>query len=148
MRKYFSEDTRKAASEIVRNVLHEVEDTLTKATWMDKKTLANALKKARAIAPIIGYPEELLNSNNMEIYFNDLKLDSTNFLQNILRTNKFGTRKSLLKLREFVDKYDWTTFSYSAVFNAAYHLETNVICNSIDCPRFLMLLLNVYSHFI
>lgn len=132
MKKYFSENTRKAAAEIVQNILFEAEDTLSKSTWMDKKTLANALKKARAITPVIGYPNGLLDSSNMETYFRDLKMDSTNYFQNILWTKKHDTHKRLIRLRETVDKHDWRSLVTPALFNALYYPDTNVICNSIN----------------
>jgi neprilysin len=127
IRKHFREDSKKAALEMVQNIEVEFEEILKTVDWMDAKTREQALDKVKSMATHIGYPDELMNNKKLEEYYEGLKIDSTNYLESILRLNRFGTNKVFLKLRQPVNKTDWITHSKPAVVNAFYSPIENSI---------------------
>jgi neprilysin len=127
IRQFFREDSKKAAIEMVQNIREVFENILETVEWMDEITRAQALDKVKAIATHIGYPDELTDNKKLEDYYEGLEIDSNKYLESILRLNKFAMNKMFLKLREPVNKTDWTTHSRAAVVNAFYSPIENSI---------------------
>lgn len=111
VRKYFNEDSRRAAIDLVEEVRGTFIDFLNMLPWMDGQTREAATKKAKAITTHIGYPNELADNNKLEEYYRDLEIDSDNLLLNTLRLTAFYFDRSLNKLREPVNKTDWEEHS-------------------------------------
>lgn len=130
VRKFFHEEARQNAKEMVADIREEFQDILHKVDWMDEKTKQNALDKAKSMSTHIGYPDEMLNDKNLEEFYGDLELDETHYLKSILNLTLFGTRFSFKRLRQPVNKTDWITHGRPAVVNAFY----SAIENSIQFP--------------
>ena len=58
--KYFKEDSKAAALEMVSEIRHQFERLLDEVDWMDEQTKAQARVKARGMVEHIGYPSELM----------------------------------------------------------------------------------------
>lgn len=127
VRKYFSDESRKAAIELVENIRDEFINILTEIDWMDEETRQEAIKKAKVLTPHIGYPNELADNNKLEEYYRNLEIEPDNLLLNTLRLNVFNTDHSFSKLRKPVNKTDWETHSKPAVVNAYYSALENSI---------------------
>lgn len=69
VRKYFNEEAKKNALEMVSDIREEFEEILKEVDWMDEKTRANALDKARSMATHIAYPDELLDDRKLEEFY-------------------------------------------------------------------------------
>ncbi|XP_024943266.1 neprilysin-2 isoform X2 [Cephus cinctus] len=130
VRKYFKEDAKKTAVEMVADIREEFTKILKKIEWMDEETRKSALDKAASMSSHIAYPDELLHDNKLEEFYQNLELTSDNYLESILNLTLFGTEYSFSKLRKPVNKSDWITHGRPAVVNAFY----SSIENSIQFP--------------
>ncbi|XP_050295817.1 neprilysin-2 isoform X1 [Anthonomus grandis grandis] len=130
VRKYFNEEARQNAKEMVSDIRSEFQNILKKVDWMDEKTRQNALDKAKSMSTHIGYPDEMLSDKKLEEFYGDLELDENQYLPSILNLTLFGTRFSFRRLRQPVNKTDWITHGRPAVVNAFY----SAIENSIQFP--------------
>ncbi|EFX78953.1 hypothetical protein DAPPUDRAFT_245515 [Daphnia pulex] len=78
----------------------------------------------------IAYPDELLDDKKLIDLYQNLTLDSTDYLRNALNLTVFGTNYAFKKLRESVNKTDWISHGRPAVVNAYY----SPLENSIQFP--------------
>lgn len=127
MRKFFQNQSKKRAIEIVENIQSSFIDLLHKVSWMDETTKQAAIEKAKALVAHIGYPKELTNNTKLEEYYNSLEMNENEYLMNALRLNKFKTDKMLHELYEVVDKNDWVVHATPAMTNAFYSALENSI---------------------
>ncbi|CAG9860712.1 unnamed protein product [Phyllotreta striolata] len=130
VRKYFNEDARKNAQEMVKDIRLEFEDILKVVDWMDEATRKNALDKAKSMTTHIAYPDELLDDNKLIEFYDGLEIDPEQYMRSVLNLTLFGTRFSFKRLRQPVNKTDWITHGRPAVVNAYY----SSIENSIQFP--------------
>lgn len=130
VRKYFNEEARQNAKEMVADIRAEFQDILKNVDWMDDETRQNALDKAKSMSTHIAYPDELLDDNKLEEFYDGLELDPDQYMRSILNLTLFGTRFSFKRLRQPVNKTDWITHGRPAVVNAFY----SSIENSIQFP--------------
>lgn len=72
MRKYFNEEARQNALEMVRDIRAEFETILKEVEWMDDETRKNALDKAKSMATHIAYPDELLDDTKLEEFYQNV----------------------------------------------------------------------------
>lgn len=127
MRKFFQNQSKKRAIEIVENIQSSFIDLLHKVSWMDETTKQAAIEKAKALVAHIGYPKELTNNTKLEEYYNSLEMNENEYLMNALRLNKFKTDKMLHELYDPVDKNDWVVHATPAMTNAFYSALENSI---------------------
>ncbi|CAL1682614.1 unnamed protein product [Lasius platythorax] len=130
VRKYFKEDAKKTALEMVEDIREEFTKILKKVEWMDEKTRANALEKAADMTSHIAYPDELLDNRKLDEFYEGLELNSSDYLGSILNLTIFGTNFSFGRLRKPVNKTEWITHGRPAIVNAFY----SSIENSIQFP--------------
>lgn len=69
VRKYFNEEARQNAIEMVADIRTEFLDLLKKVDWMDDQTKKNALDKAKSMSTHIAYPDELLDNRKLEEFY-------------------------------------------------------------------------------
>lgn len=73
VRKYFNEDAKKQALEMVNGIREEFHKILENLDWMDDETRANALDKAAAMTTHIAYPDELLDNDKLIEFYNEVR---------------------------------------------------------------------------
>ncbi|XP_074110520.1 M13 family metallopeptidase neprilysin 2 isoform X2 [Cotesia typhae] len=131
VRKYFHQDAKKNAVEMVADIRNQFNKILKTVDWMDEETRKSALDKAASMTSHIAYPDELLQNSKLEEFYEKLELaDNASYLKNILNLTLFGTEYSFSKLRKPVNKSDWVSHGRPAVVNAFY----SSIENSIQFP--------------
>ncbi|XP_058117958.1 neprilysin-2-like [Anopheles ziemanni] len=131
IRKYFREESKRAALDMVNDIKSEFVNILKKVDWMDDVTRESALEKVSTMVNHIGYPDELMDDGKIAEYYKNLEFQpSSTYLNAILLTFKFDTTTENKRLRLPVNKTDWVDHSKSAVVNAYY----NSIENSIQFP--------------
>lgn len=54
---------------MVSDIRAEFEEILKQVDWMDEKTRANAIDKARSMSTHIAYPDELLDDRKLEEFY-------------------------------------------------------------------------------
>lgn len=127
VRKYFRQDSKAAALEMVNGIRQEFELILNEVNWMDDETRKSALNKLRGMSTHIGYPDEIMDNSKIEKYYENLEIDENNYLSSVLNMNVFGTDYAFNKLRKPVNKTDWVTHARPAVVNAFYSSIENSI---------------------
>lgn len=130
VRKYFNEDSKKEALEMVTGIREEFAKILQEVEWMDDVTRSNALDKAASMQTHIAYPDELLDNNKLIEFYNGLEITRDLYLESILNLTLFGTEFSFRRLREPVNKTSWISHSRPAIVNAFY----SSVENSIQFP--------------
>lgn len=68
----FSEDSKSIASEIIMEIKKAFEESLSTLKWMDEDTRKAARDKADAIYNMIGYPNFIMDPNELDKGFNDV----------------------------------------------------------------------------
>lgn len=127
VRKYFNQESKDVALEMVNSIRKEFEGILGSITWMDEKTREAALVKAKSIVTHIGYPDELMDDKKLEEYYKDVRVNEKKFIESVLSIKVFENDLTYKKLRKAVNKTDWETHSKAAVVNAAYSPIENSI---------------------
>lgn len=85
VRKYFQEDARQAANEMVKDIRSVFAEILDELEWMDDETRKRAKDKAASMTTHIAYPDELLD---------DKKL--TDLYENVICASRFKCRPLVL----------------------------------------------------
>lgn len=125
VRKYFRQDSKAAALEMVNGIRKEFELLLNEVDWMDEETRQSALNKLHGMSTHIGYPDEIMNDTKIEEYYSNLEIDENNYLSSVLNMNVFGTDYAFNKLRKPVNKTDWVTDSIFFIRKKAMRIFIN-----------------------
>lgn len=127
IRRYYNQEDKHAANDLVANVRREFINILHGVTWMDEPTKNLALEKAKLITSHVGYPDELLDDKKVDEHYKLLELEPDNLFVNTLRLSQFNTNFFFGRLHKPVNKTDWVTHAKPAVVNAAYSPLENSI---------------------
>lgn len=127
VRKYFKQNAKTAALEMVTAIREEFTSILKTVPWMDDKTREAALSKVKSMTTHIGYPDELMDDTKLVEFYKPVQVDEDKYLESVLSINIFGTDRAFKKLRQPVNKTDWITHSRPAVVNAFYSSIENSI---------------------
>ncbi|KAF2902340.1 hypothetical protein ILUMI_03845 [Ignelater luminosus] len=130
VRRYFNEDAKRNAEDLVTNLRKTFIEMLKQVDWMDGNTKKKALEKALAIESHVAYPQELLDDNKLNEYYSKLNPTTDNFLDYYLAIERFTNDVYFRELPLPVNKTDWTHHSYVTTVNAYY----STVENSIQLP--------------
>lgn len=116
VKRYFNEDAKKRALDLVNNLQKAFENRINQLDWMSDSTRQKAREKLHAITRKIGYPDKWRD-------YNKVTVDRKNYFENVvaLRANNF--RYQIEKLNKPVDKTDWSTTpaTVTAYYNPSYN---------------------------
>lgn len=127
VKKYFHAESKESITHLVNTVHKELLTALNTASWMDEKTKVAAIAKANSMHFHIAHPNELVDNNKMNEYYNDLELQSNSLLDNLLRIRTFNNKNLIKQLRKPINKTDWETHSMILSVNAYYsHTENSI----------------------
>ncbi|XP_074114603.1 neprilysin-2-like [Cotesia typhae] len=94
VKEYFHDDVRENVVEMVKNIKNILINVLGSVDWLDEGTKEHAVQKVKEMKSLIGYPEKILNTENLEEYYENLDLDlDDDFIGNVLSLRLFGKRK-------------------------------------------------------
>ncbi|XP_034935733.1 neprilysin-2-like [Chelonus insularis] len=127
VKKYFNENAKKNAVEMVRDIKQQFSKMLETVDWMDKKTRKHAILKAATMTTHIAYPDELLNDTKLEDFYKNLEFSKGDFLGSMLNLTIFGRNYSFSNFRKPINKSDWITHGRPAIVNAFYSFSENSI---------------------
>jgi putative endopeptidase len=111
----FAGPSKPAAEGLVLAISAAFATELTRLTWMDEPTRAQAQQKLDAMAYLIGYPEK------WKTY--DFQVDRRAHLPNVLRSRAFDLRRELAKIGKPVDRQEWQMSPPTV--NAYYDAQRN-----------------------
>jgi len=127
VRKHFDESSKEVAIEMVNDIRKAFVDLLVSMDWMDDDTKKRAFEKLTIMKTNIGYPNELLDEENLKKLYDGLELSPGDFFGNLLNLTKGATNFGMKKLKQPVVKNDWIQFGKPAMVNAFYQPITNSI---------------------
>ncbi len=102
VKKYFTEDAKKRALELVNNVQKAYAARIDKLDWMSDSTKQKAKEKLFAMTKKIGYPDKWRDYSNVTISKNK-------YFENSVSAASNNYRFELAKLNKPVDKTEWMT---------------------------------------
>lgn len=107
---------------------HELQQTfreILNESWLDDETKTLAESKVNRMSLKIGYPDFILNKDELNKKYKDLDIHPDRYFENILNVLRYITRSEQRKLREKVNRTSWNTAP--AVVNAYYSRNKNQI---------------------
>lgn len=102
VKKYFSEDAKKRALELVNNLQQALSARIETLDWMSDSTKAKAKEKLFAITKKIGYPDKWRDYSNITIV-------KGKYFDNVLAVGAGNYQFELAKLNQPVDRTEWYT---------------------------------------
>ncbi|XP_018055731.1 PREDICTED: membrane metallo-endopeptidase-like 1 [Atta colombica] len=103
VRKYFSDETVKTASDMLNDIKKEVEKLIKNSDWLDDETKDFFIEKVKHMKKSIGYPDWYKNTTIMQEYLKELVIGPS-YYENALRYNRYVKLDSLRKLSENNDE--------------------------------------------
>ncbi|HYD11847.1 MAG TPA: M13 family metallopeptidase [Allosphingosinicella sp.] len=100
VQRHFPPEAKRAADELVRNVIAAMDRRLAQLSWMAPETRAAARAKLAAFTPKIGYPDRWRD-------YSSVRIGRTNLVQNVMNANEFEYQRNLNKLGRPVDRSEW-----------------------------------------
>ncbi|XP_035210660.1 neprilysin-2-like [Stegodyphus dumicola] len=127
VREYFKEESKDAARKMVKYIHQEFLNILEKIDWMKKETKREAIEKAFAMKPYIGYPPELLKNSYLSNLYENLKITNESYYKNSKKIRRWETDFVFSELRKPNMKGDWRDHASVAIVNAFYSPLENII---------------------
>ena len=129
VREHFNEAAKEKSLEMVNNIKDEFKIMLSEIDWMDDETKRQANEKANTIKEQIAYADELLDDNKLDEFYQTFPatVDENQYYESIYRLNVASTNRNNRRLREPIDKNDWTAEVTPAIVNAFYSSLENSI---------------------
>ena len=118
VKKYFTEDARQRALELVNNLQKAFAVRIDKLDWMSDSTKQKAKEKLFAITKKIGYPAKWRNYKNMPV-------ESNKYFENVVSAANNNYQYQLQKLGKPVDRSEW--FTTPSTVTAYYNPSANEI---------------------
>jgi putative endopeptidase len=102
VKKYFNEDAKKRALELVNNLQKAFEKRIEQLDWMSDSTKQKAREKLYAITKKIGYPDKWRD-------YDKVSIDRNKYFENVISLWRNDVQYELSKLNEPVDATEWST---------------------------------------
>ncbi|XP_063228374.1 neprilysin-4-like [Bacillus rossius redtenbacheri] len=124
VKRYFNNEAKMQALEMVENIRNAFAVEVSVVDWMDERTRRIAQEKAAFMEPLIGFPDWFNNSTAFQAYHSGVSIGKSH-LQNIVNMEQFTMKKIFSKLHQTGDRNEWA--SGPSVVNAFYIPQTNSI---------------------
>lgn len=125
VRKYFDENSKQDTLAMTYELQESFREILNETSWLDEETRSLAELKVNRMSLKIGYPDFILNANELNEKYADLDIHPDKYFENILNVLHHLTRTEQNKLREKVNRTVWNTAP--GVVNAYYSRNKNQI---------------------
>ncbi len=85
VKEYFKPEAKAAMVEMTRYLRESFKETLDDLEWMDEPTKDKALKKLHKMKQYLAYPDEFLNKDLIDGFYQGVEMKENDFLGNVLR---------------------------------------------------------------
>ncbi|KAL0132369.1 hypothetical protein PUN28_000269 [Cardiocondyla obscurior] len=126
--KYFNEQAREKALEMLLDIRAAFNEMVTELDWMDAGTRARAHRKLHAMRPFVGFPEWVMNPEKLDKFYEGVEVIEGKLFKTFLKLTDVAMKKNLNNLREKPDRGRW--ISTGTTVNAFY----SAILNSVTFP--------------
>lgn len=125
VRKYFDEKSKLDTMAMTHELQDSFRTILNETEWIDESTKVLAEMKVNGMSLKIGYPDYILNEEELDAKYEDLDIHPEHYFENILNVLQHLTRTEQKKLTQVVNRTAWNTAP--AVVNAYYSRNKNQI---------------------
>ncbi|CAH1248351.1 MME [Branchiostoma lanceolatum] len=124
--KFFQEESKEKAVEMIDNIRVAFNELLVENYWMDDATRAVAEEKAEAMKQFIAYDDYIVNNlTRLTEDYEMLHFEETKYFHNILHNLEVSNNETFKYLRKPVEKDEW--ISHPTIVNAFYSPSRNSI---------------------
>ena len=118
--KYFPEEAKKVAKEMVDDVIAAYRVRINNLDWMSDATKAKAQKKLDKLMVKIGYPDKWKDYSALEVKSYE---QGGSYFENMMNLSKWSVARNMKKLTEPVDKTEWgmSPQTVNAYYNPVYN---------------------------
>lgn len=103
--------------------------TLQTVTWLDEQSKVAAISKALAMHFDIGFPDELIDDQKLNEYYDGLELSANSLLENLMRINQFLAKINKRQLHTPINRHEWSERATRLTkVDAFYGVSQNTIC--------------------
>lgn len=122
----FAGSSKETALQMVEDIRYTFESRLSTISWMDADGVDAAKIKAEAVEPKVGYPSDLIATEDVNEHYADLQIEpSSTYFENIVASIRYTVDKSIAKLGKTVDRSEWHMTPQTV--NAYYSPSVNQI---------------------
>jgi len=107
VRRAFGDRAKADVEVMLARIRKTFRGSFKEVSWMDDTTKRAAMDKADSMPGKIGYPDYILDPNELDKKFEDLTLSPDDFFGNNLRVTELHTKETLLRLFKPVNKTRW-----------------------------------------
>ncbi|XP_023027272.2 neprilysin-4 [Leptinotarsa decemlineata] len=125
VKKYFDQSSKMDTIEMTKDLEESFRTTLVENSWLDNNTKDYALMKLDNIDLKIGFPDFILNDNELAMRYDNVEVHPDYFFENVLTILRHLTRVEQKRLGSVVNRTMWST--PPAVVNAYYSRNKNQI---------------------
>ncbi|XP_046673752.1 neprilysin-4-like isoform X3 [Homalodisca vitripennis] len=125
VRKYFDENSKNDTLIMTKEIQMSFQEILNMTTWIDKDTKFLASEKVDEMMLRIGYPDYILDTEQLTNRYRDVEIQPEKYFENTLNILQHLTRVEQANLGCKVNKTMWNTAP--AVVNAYYSRNKNQI---------------------
>lgn len=123
--RYFDDNSKRDTLRMTHELQQAFRDILKKTDWLDASTKQLAEAKVNAMSLKIGYPDFILNAEELNEKYAGIEIDPDKYFENTLNVLLHTAKTEQAKLHERVNKTNWQTAP--AIVNAYYSRNKNQI---------------------
>ncbi|KAL1492631.1 hypothetical protein ABEB36_010862 [Hypothenemus hampei] len=122
---YFDENSKTDTIHITQEIMETFINSIEEKLWLDEDTKRLAKLKIKNMDLKIGFPDFLFNSTEVNLKYQDVKIEENFFFENVLSVLRHTNREGQKKFGLLVNKSQWN--SPPAIINAYYSRSKNQI---------------------
>ncbi|CAG5037602.1 unnamed protein product [Parnassius apollo] len=107
VREVFHGEAKTQGEIMIDNIRTAFKQNLKNLDWMDAETREAAETKADAITDMIGFPDYILNKEELDQQYAELEVKPNQYFENNIAFNIFSLKNDLMKLDQPVNKTKW-----------------------------------------
>lgn len=127
VRNFFNRNSKQSVKNIVKSIHKAFLASLNSVDWMDEKTRELAIEKAHGMHFHIAYPNELLDDNKLNEYYDGLAMQPDSLLHNVMRVRQFIRNRKISQFCKTINRTDWQMHSAATAVNAYNSLMGNSV---------------------
>nr|XP_020031435.1 endothelin-converting enzyme 2 isoform X3 [Castor canadensis] len=117
----FDRQSKEIAEGMISEIRSAFEEALEELVWMDENTRQAAKEKADAIYDMIGFPDFILESKELDDVYDGYEVSEDSFFQNMLNLYNFSAKVMADQLRKPPSRDQWSMTPQTV---NAYYLPT------------------------
>ncbi|XP_068624713.1 endothelin-converting enzyme homolog [Battus philenor] len=107
VREVFHGEAKAQGEIMIDHIRTAFKKNLKNLDWMDSETREAAVTKADAITDMIGFPDYILNRDELDKQYEDLVVKPNEYFENNIAFNTYSLRHDLKKLDQPVNRTKW-----------------------------------------